>query len=351
LKVQMCSEIRLRAEQKAYALKCHKATIQELEQRWRQRELVKEIKTRQKQIMWKKRSCTIIKQGGNKSRVNTEIQAIAKQKHNKKHINLFIRQGGLKSNVQREIRQIRSIMELKKQKTLKTKVNLAIRQIAKAHAAKRRVCMVLKQTGLKAKCNREIQHKEYYLWPVVCQHQVRSKFHNAEPCENEQLIEKQPEKKSPIFDDRDTVYGETVSKKGIVVMKLVDIVAEASKLKDQQDGEIRALAAVVTQQRADFALLNKRLVEDKNRLYQKLEDLKEENETLTELLSNQEREELVMILKKAKAGDIKRQKSYSQRQQVPQFYQEMEELSKSTPVSSKTQPSQYEEPARLTQIF
>merc|ERR1719494_1725047 len=100
-------------------MKCHKAAMQELRQRFRYREMTKEIKTRQKAIFWKKSTCTIIKQGGNKILVNNEIRAIARQKYLKKQINIIIRQGGLKSRVQKEIRQIRRIIELKEQQTLK----------------------------------------------------------------------------------------------------------------------------------------------------------------------------------------------------------------------------------------
>jgi len=348
----VCAEVRLRAKQKADAAKFHKATIQELKQRYRHRELTKEIKTRQKQIFWKKNTCTIIKQGGFKIRVNNEIRAIARQRNLKKQINIIIRQGGFKSRVQKEIRQIRAIMELKKQKTLKAKVNKKIRQIARDHADKRRVDMVLKQTGLKAECNRKIECKEFYLKPLSNQRQMRSQSQIKKRYVNQRQTKTLSGIKSMICDEKDTVFGDTVANTGIRVLNLIECVDKARKLKEKQDGEIRMLATVVAQQKADFAALNMRLVEDKNRLYQKLEDLKQENEMLAELLRTREREELVMkALQKAHAKDMRRQNNSTQPQQAPQFYQEMQKLNKSTLTSNKTQAGQFLEPDRMAQIF
>merc|ERR1719221_1150676 len=101
--MQICKEIRVQAvaRQRAAALKQYRATIDELKQRFRKRELTKEIKTRQKQIFWKKKTCTIIKQAGYKVLVNKDIRVIGKQKYLKKRVNTLIRQGGLKSQVQK----------------------------------------------------------------------------------------------------------------------------------------------------------------------------------------------------------------------------------------------------------
>jgi len=162
LKTRMCQEIRtkgrsvLRGEamlRKKVAM-YHKMVVTELNTRIAHLEVIKEIKTRQKNIFWKKQTCIIIKQGGYKVRVNKEIRSMAKQKHMKKEINAIIKQGGLKSDVLKSIRQLRLIADLKKQKDLKAHVVLSIKQIGKAYEDKRRVCVVIKQTGLKARCNR-----------------------------------------------------------------------------------------------------------------------------------------------------------------------------------------------------
>merc|ERR1712060_832649 len=123
----------------------------------------KEIKTRQKQIFWKKQTCIIIKQGGFKVCVNNEIKSMAKQKYMREEINAIIKQEGLKSDVLKSIRQLRLIADLKKQRDLKAQIVLSIKQIGKAYEDKRRVCAVIKQTGLKAKINREIRRKQYRL--------------------------------------------------------------------------------------------------------------------------------------------------------------------------------------------
>merc|ERR1719173_380467 len=58
----------------------HKAKIEELKQRVRHREVVKEINTRQKQIFWKHQTCIFIKQAGYKYRMVEQIKKIAHKK-------------------------------------------------------------------------------------------------------------------------------------------------------------------------------------------------------------------------------------------------------------------------------
>merc|ERR1711920_714740 len=136
-------------------------------------------------------------------------------------------------------------------------------------------------------------------------------------------------------------YYHTVSKKQRAVMRLVEYLKKATKRKDQQEEYIRTLAAVVAQQKADFASLNMRAVQDKNRLYERLEDLKEENEMLTELLAKHEREEMVNVFQNTRAQETKLQNNHAQRQQATHYYQEMQELSRNSKSRDKTQLGQF----------
>merc|ERR1719510_739094 len=231
-------------------------------------------------------------------------------------------------------------MELKKQRTLKAKVNRAIRQIGDAHAGKRRVVMVLKQSGLKAKCNKEIRSREYYLKPLTSQQQVRSQMQSMDMSVNNRHTQNLLDRK--LFENISSC-SDTESKKQRAVMRLVEHVMKASERKDQQDKYIRTLNAVVAQQKADFASLNMRAVEDKNRLYERLEDLKEENQMLTELLAKLEREELVKAFQKIRAKEIKGRNN-QQRLQATHYYQEMQELSKNKQSRDKTQHGQFRMP-------
>merc|ERR1719461_2819043 len=173
-KVRLCREVRSKAhttlskhiEQWAETQKNYKICVGEFQQRCRHLQVVNEIKVRQKQVHWKHQTCIVIKQGGNKIRVNKEIRQIARQKYLKKQINTLIKQGGLKSRVQKEIRQLRMISEIKRQKDLKAQVNLAVRQMAEAKRNKRRVNCVIKQKGLKARCNQEIRSRRFKLKAV-----------------------------------------------------------------------------------------------------------------------------------------------------------------------------------------
>merc|ERR1719184_43778 len=123
--VDISDKARLQARkmEKLPAKVTYTQVIKELEQRWRHRDIVKELKMRQKQIFWKGQCCIIIRQGGNKIRVNKEIRSIARQKSLKKQINTIIKQGGLKCGVQKEIRHLRKVAAFRKQKQLKAKVN------------------------------------------------------------------------------------------------------------------------------------------------------------------------------------------------------------------------------------
>jgi hypothetical protein len=346
--MKVCQEIRLRAVQRAKTLRLYRATVDEFKQRSRKCRVMKEIYTRQKQIYRKRSICTIIKQGGHKSRVNMEVRAFGKQKYLKKQINILIRQGGLKSLVQKEIRQLRRLSELKKQRILKEKVNLSIHQIAEAHRNKRKICTVVKQTGLKSRCNQEIRRQEIYLRRLPSQQQVRPLRSQQQVRSlefNETTQQKQTENNSdptPAFDDRDSVYGTKVSKKGIKIMELVDLITAGTKKKEQQEKEIRVLTGVLSQQKADFAALIKRVVADKDRLYQQLDDLKQENEALREIMAKQSLE--------VQTSDKRRQKKYMKRQQVSQLYQEIQEVGsgKMRPKSTRIQPRQNVQSSRFT---
>jgi len=478
LKTKLCKEIRskgrsvlqgesrLRKKVAVY----HEMVITELKTRINHLEVVKEIKTRQKQIFWKKQTCIIIKQGGFKVRVNKQIRSMAKQKYMKKEINTIIKQGGLKSDVLKSIRQLRLIADLKKQRDLKAHVVLSIKQIGKAYEDKRRVCVVIKQTGLKARCNREIRKKQYRLRslfmprltskefaqriinhsnegrralninprsealptkftrdlppPIYRQksdgvrndyqpvtnpwrrrQQVRSQSHfpslkdiahpelgrprigaarrrrqQREPkrfdyfkeredarMEESKLHERGEGEERDVtiiwpsttvgsdralqFDDLDSVYGESVSEKGIAIMKLVDSVMKESKIRKEQDIKIRELNVEIVQQRKDFKALTERVVDDKNNLYQELEKLKLENESLTFELEKQEKEEKLIAMRKAQARlakKAKRKRNQSQRQQIPVFYQEMQEFGKGKAIHQGT-PTQ--EATRMTELL
>jgi len=328
---------------------------------------------------------------------------------------------------------------------------LSIKQIGKAYEDKRRVCVVIKQTGLKARCNREIRKKQYRLRslfmprltskefaqriinhssegrralninprsealptkftrdlppPIYRQksdgvrndyqpvtnpwrrrQQVRSQSHfptlkeiaypelgrprigaarrrrqQREPKRFDYFKEREDARKEESkvqergegeerdvtiiwpstavgsdralkFDDLDSVYGESVSEKGIAIMKLVDSVMKESKIRKEQDIKIRDLNGEIVQQRKDFKALTERVVDDKNNLYQELEKLKLENESLTFELEKQEKEEKLVAMRNAQARlakKAKRMRNQPQRQQIPVFYQEMQEFGKS----------------------
>merc|ERR1712060_118216 len=82
-----------------------------------------------------------------------------------------------------------------------------------------------------------------------------------------------------------------VSEKGIAIMKLADSIMKESEIRKEQNIKIRELNLEIVQQRKDFKALTTRVVDDKNNLYQELEKLKLENESLTFELEKQEKEE------------------------------------------------------------
>ena len=106
-------------------------------------------------------------------------------------------------------------------------MNKAIRSIAKPQNGERRVSSVLKQTASKDKCNRDIRAKEFFLGPVTSQQQVPSQVQIKELCESHQMKKELSGRKCVDFDDKESVYGDTVSQTGIAVMKLVDCVTKA----------------------------------------------------------------------------------------------------------------------------
>jgi len=292
--------------------------IQELEQRYRHREIVKEIKTRQKQIFWKSQTCIVIRQGGNKIRVNKEIRSIARQKRLKTHINTLIKQGGLKSRVQKEIRQLRKIALLKRQKVLKAKVNSTIREVAKARKAKRTVRTVIKQTSLKTKCNEEIRRGLDHPLRQVRTTQFQRWVASQEVDSNKTV----PTWPDIMADDWET----PISDESIAVMKLVESVTRVSETREKQDKVIRKLTQEITQQRMDFIALNKRVVDDKRNLYRELEELRLENEKLTQTLKNQADDEKLRKSFMENQKTYKNNQKHRQQQQTHMLHQETQEV-------------------------
>jgi len=275
--------------------------IKELEQRWRHRDIVKEIKIRQKQIFWKGQCCIIIRQGGNKIRVNKEIRSIARQKYLKKQINTVIKQGGLKSRVQLEIRHLRKVAAFRKQKALKAKVNMVIRRMRKARQQKRLQRIGINQKILKAKCNKEIRRERTRPLRKVLTPQLKQAMISQE-----------------IGGRNETVPTANT--------KLVKLVTRYSEEREKQDIVIRELTQEITEQRADFVALNKRVVDDKKELYRMLEDLMCENENLTQTLMRQTNvEEKMKSLDKGQRHS-KNKQIYRQHQQTPASYQGVQEF-------------------------
>jgi len=288
--------------------------VQELEQRCRHREVVKEIKTRQKQIFWKMQTCIIIRQGGHKIRVNKEIRSIARQKYLKKQINTIIKTGGLKSRVQREIRQLRKIAALRRQRDLKSKVNTVIREMAKA-----RQRIVAKQTSLKPEFNSEIRRVKNQPISHVLTPSGEQRRMSQDPFEGDIRT-------STWLGDSEDESDQLISDETIAVMKLVESVTRVSETSEKQDKIIRKLTEEITQQRRDFVDLNKRVVDDKKKLYRKLEELMRENEQLSETFMRQTKEEKLKKSSQEAQINDKNYQVHRQHQQTPMLYQEMQEL-------------------------
>merc|ERR1711920_600225 len=296
--------------------------IKELEQRWRHRDIVKEIKIRQKQIFWKGQCCIIIRQGGNKIRVNKEIRSIARQKYLKKQINTVIKQGGLKSRVQLEIRHLRKVAAFRKQKLLKAKVNMIIRRMTKAREQKRLQRIGIKQKILKAKCNKEIRRERTRLLRKVLTPQLKRATNSQEICGRNETVPTCPD---IMADD----LQQPIPEKIVANTKLVQLVKRYSEERVKQDIVIRELTQEITEQRADFVALNKRVVDDKKELYRMLEGLMRENENLTQTLMRQTNVEKKMKSLDKGQRHYKNTQSYRQHrqhQQTPASCQGVQEL-------------------------
>lgn len=83
-----------------------------------------------------------------------------------------------------------------------------------------------------------------------------------------------------LWDDLEYPYGDAVSEKGIAVMKLVEKISTVSEAKERNERDIRLLRAKLNQYKIDFRKLNERLVQDKFALFEELEKLRSENQTL-----------------------------------------------------------------------
>merc|ERR1712060_504056 len=230
-----------------------------------------------------------------------EIRSIARQKYLKKQINTVIKQGGLKSRVQLEIRHLRKVAAFRKQKLLKAKVNMIIRRMTKAREQKRLQRIGIKQKILKAKCNKEIRRERT-----------------------------RPLRKVPTPPLKRAVISQDIGGRNWTVptanTKLVKLVTRYSEEREKQDIVIRELTQEITEQRADFVALNKRVVDDKKELYRMLEDLMRENKNLTQTLMRQTNVEKKMkSLEKAQRRS-KNTQSYRQHQQTPASYQGVQEL-------------------------
>jgi len=292
----------------------YRHVVQELEQRYRHKEIVKEIKTRQKQIFWKGQTCIIIRQGGNKIRVNKEIRSIARQKYLKKQINTLIKQGGLKSRLQKEIRQIRKIALVKRQRGLKAKVNSVIRKMARARGKKALALFNVKQPSLEAKCTDEMKKGMEHPLP-------------AQAIQSKNWLDSQENRESGdnfrnFVDTMENDCRHPISGERIATQKLVESVIRVSEAREKQEKVIRSLTQEITQQRADFEALNKRVVDDKKQLYRMMEDLMRENEMLKKTLMVQKTRSK---LAKASIRANGKQQKHPQAQQSPMVYQEKQE--------------------------
>lgn len=288
------------------------------EQSDRYREVVKEINTRSKQIFWKQQTCTIIKQGGLKVRVNKVIRSIARQRYLKNQINILIKQAGLKSRLQKEIRQLRVIACLKKQRDLKLKVNTSICRMGKVQEVRSHSSTQFKRKALKAISYQGTQHG---LSPMFTP-QFKQKQMSQEDVQRGLLF-----KGAFSSDDEED---EVVSCRRLAMMKLIESVARVSETGEKQEKVIRRLTEEITLQKADFAELNTRVVNEKNLLYHELELLEQENVKLTKILSEQIEKEKLLEEQSSKQNKSKEQ--HRQHQQTPVFYQEMQVFKTHSPI-------------------
>jgi len=312
--------LRVDVAKKAEVARYHKMVVTEFKQRWRHAEVMKDIRTRQRQIFWKQQTCIIIKQGGHKVRVNKEIRSIAKQRCIKKQINTLIKQGGIRSRLMKEIRQLRTISELKKQKELKAKVNLTIRQMAKAI------------------CNRKVRKQQFrlrsHVAPEIMQQRAygrRSQQRNQQMASVVQVAV-QCEEMKHLQQTRPIEINKRIPRGDLMQQQLQKLADKLEKHNEKQKGRIRSLTAEVQQQKADFNALVSRMVDDKNRLYQELDVLMQENQILKDNLRIQEEKRKLVVMLKSQAqveGKTNGSNGHRQLQQTPIFHQEMQMMGKS----------------------
>jgi len=328
----------IEVSKKAEIARYHKMVVTEFKQRLRHAEVMTEIRTRQRQIFWKQQTCIIIKQGGHKVRVNKEIRSIARHRSIKKQINTLIKQGGLRSRLMMEIRQLRMISELKKQKELKAKVNLSVRQMAKAVDDKQKICTVIKQTGFKANCIREIRRQQFTLRSFDAHETIQEQVSGRRSQQRKQQVNSvaqvaaQCEKLEHLQHTRPTYTRKCISRRDVMHQQLQKLADELEDHNDKQEGRIRSLAAEVQQQKADFNALVSRMVDDKNRLYQELDVLMQENQKLKDSLRIQEEKRKLMVMLKCQTkvtGETNGFNGHRQFQQTPIFHQEMQVMGKS----------------------
>jgi len=321
--------LQIEVSKKAEIARYHKMVVTEFKQRLRHAEVMTEIRTRQRQIFWKQQTCIIIKQGGHKVRVNKEIRSFARHRCIKKQINTLIKQGGLRSRLMMEIRQLRMISELKKQKELKAKVNLSVRQMAKAVDDKQKICTVIKQTGLKANCNREIRRQQFTLRSFVAPETNQEQITSRRSQQRKQQVNLDVQVAAQCEKLEDLQHTRRADVMHQQLQKLAD---ELEDHNEKQEGRIRSLAAQVQQQKADFNALVSRMVDDKNRLYQELDVLMQENQKLKDYLRIQEEKRKLDVMLKCRAkvtGETNGFSGHRQFQQTPIFHQEMQVMGKS----------------------
>merc|ERR1739838_84098 len=169
---------------------------------------------------------------------------------------------------------MRKIALVKRQRGLKAKVNSVIREMAKARGKKTLARFGVKQPSLMSKGNEEIQNGVHHQLPARA---------NQGSQENREIAEDGDAFLDTIGND--CIH--PISGERIATQKLVESVIRVSDARQKQEKVIRSLTREITQQRADFEALNKRVVDDKKELYRMLEDLMRENEMLKKTLVEQ----------------------------------------------------------------
>jgi len=243
----ICIEILLKHKQKALAHKRKRSLIDELKQRFRYKSVVDDIKRRAKQIFWKNITCTIIKQGGLKIRVNKEIRGFARRKWLKKNNKIMLQHDSLTTCAPKKMRHLSEITEISYQKKLKNKVNRSIRQISETRRNKRRVCEVVKQTGLKFKCCQDIQHGKFHLRPFDSQHQVVSirqgEVQSISHQQNQTISQSVPKQ---ILSSMCEEYCVEVTKSRVSKTCSYENILKPFDLKKQQEKVVQMLEAMIS---------------------------------------------------------------------------------------------------------